>query len=151
MGFYVLREGCGWTRPDRDETIELYYNKRIKIVQGWSDVNHFSNPYMQWLSQTFFFSWITCKSCCLCGTPALSSPAQTYPLARCFCSWVTPPECAKEATALQNNTLAAVPVVAHLLTCGPKMFIAHRIAQYQLCQKDLWSPLVQPPAQSGSL
>lgn len=50
----------------------------------------------------FLFSWIACKSCCLCGSHVPSSPVQTCPLATCFCSWATPPGCAKEATALQH-------------------------------------------------
>lgn len=89
----------------------------------------------------FLFSWIACKSCCLCGSHVPSSPVQTYPLATCFCSWATPPGCAKEATAVQNNTLVAVPMVVHLFTWGPKMFIAHGPAQSALSER--------PPKPSG--
>lgn len=83
-----------WDVAEQDQTgmrpwRKLYHKKRIKTMQSWSDVNHFSNPYTR-LSHTYFFSWIACQSCCLCGSHALSSPAQTFscPLARCFCSCI---------------------------------------------------------------
>lgn len=113
---------------------KLYYMKRIKNVQRWSDVN-LKSLYTMIETHFLFIPELHASPTVLVG--ARHSVPQRRPTLQ-----LSSPKLllrsVQKSTTLHNNT----SVAQHFYMCGPTMFLAHRIV-HTSCAGGT-SPLIQP-------